>query len=384
MSLDAVTSLKPAFEETKSRRWKIEGFSLHEKGECTSPVLFEIAGCKFQLFLKVVTDDSATADVAKKVDLRVLCQDSPGLNVSFTVCILGKEGKKAHSFREEGRTLSCKNNKWSKKEDTGKVESFTLWGWASLSYQQFSNHAVNDTLILELSLTASSTDTAIAHKIQGFNTADEQCGKNDTSQLFADIKELLIAKKHTDVVLRAVDAEGHASETFCAHRLVLASRSPVFEALFFEGGAQFGKTLGDSNGVQMTGMSPEIVQAFLHAVYTGEILDEVWNDEDALCHLLRGFHEYQVKELTDRCEKRIVKQLTEQNVAERLMMSDLLDMPMLRSAALDFIVSSPSRLANVQSTEGFNRLIDQRPRLLAEILSKATPPAKRARTAEKV
>merc|ERR1712216_778077 len=102
-----------------------------------------------------------------------------------------------------------------------------------------------------------------------------------------------------------------------------------------------------------------------------------WKDEDLMCYLFAAFHKYQVEGLQKRCEERVINQLSEENVAERLMMADLLDIPALRSAALAFIVRPPSRLAYVQATDGFHRLIEQRPKILAEILAKSVPPIKR-------
>jgi len=72
----------------------------------------------------------------------------------------------------------------------------------------------------------------------------------------------------------------------------------------------------------------------------------------------------------------VLAQLSVENVAERLMMADLLDIPSLRGAALGFI---SQHVAKVQATDGFQRLTKQRPMMLAEILARAAPPAKRAK-----
>mmetsp|Transcript_66800 Transcript_66800/g.188775 ORF Transcript_66800/g.188775 Transcript_66800/m.188775 type:complete len:155 (+) Transcript_66800:3-467(+) len=127
--------------------------------------------------------------------------------------------------------------------------------------------------------------------------------------------------------------------------------------------------------VQMTDVDPEVASSFLHALYTDEIQEDGWGDDETLCHLLAAFHKYQVEHLVKRCEARIITMLSPGVVAERLMMAELLDLPVLRNAALDFTTRSKNLLAAVQATKGFQRLVKQRPTILAEILAKMSPPA---------
>eukprot|EP00933_Yihiella_yeosuensis_P022470 TRINITY_DN17702_c0_g2_i1.p1 TRINITY_DN17702_c0_g2~~TRINITY_DN17702_c0_g2_i1.p1 ORF type:complete len:420 (-),score=59.82 TRINITY_DN17702_c0_g2_i1:195-1454(-) len=373
MSLCAMTSVKPLLHEAQSARWTIQGLSFINACGIESPVLLNIAGCKFGLRCKKARESSA--DAQQTVGLYVWYQGASSLMVkNMTIGILNEAGETALT-RASPTIQYCKDSRFYDSSDAAGKASRNM-GW-ELQQQELQglNCVEADTLMVEISMIVSSLDTTVAHSIQGHDAAQEQCGKNAAFQLVSDIKGLLLEKKHADIVLRAADAEESASETFHAHRVILASRSPVFESMFFGGGSQIGqRSAGTEVQIDMT---PDTTKAFLHAVYTDEILNEVWNDPEALCHLLQSFHRYQLKELTDRCEEQVLKQLTEENVAERLMMSDLLDMPKLRSGALDFIVKSPLRLANVQSTSGFSRLIDQRPRMLAEILSKSAPPRKR-------
>jgi len=125
----------------------------------------------------------------------------------------------------------------------------------------------------------------------------------------------------------------------------------------------------------MTDVDPEVASSFLRALYSDEIQEDVWADDEMLCHLLTAFHRYQVDHLVKRCEARIITMLSQGVVAERLMMADLLDLLVLRKAALDFMTRSQSQLAAVQATKGFQRLVEQRPKILAEILAKMSPPA---------
>merc|ERR1712204_20420 len=88
-----------------------------------------------------------------------------------------------------------------------------------------------------------------------------------------------------------------------------------------------------------------------------------------------------VKSLANRCEDRIIAQLSEENCAERLMLADFLNISKLRASALDFMARGQQRLSKVQATEGFVKLAEKRPQLMREILAQLAPPAKKASTA---
>lgn len=101
---------------------------------------------------------------------------------------------------------------------------------------------------------------------------------------------------------------------------------------------------------------------------------EAWDDDETVCHLAVLAHRLEVPLLLRRCEARAVARLNEQNVSERLMMADVWGLAGLKTACLDFLETDRQRLGRVQATEGFGRLLTQRPRLLAEILAKTAPP----------
>jgi len=132
--------------------------------------------------------------------------------------------------------------------------------------------------------------------------------------------------------------------------------------------------------IRLEGADARVASWFVRFLYTDEVAVEAWDDQEALCFLLALAHRYQVQSLVERCQARLVEQLSEESAPERLMMADLLDSPALKAAVLDYICGSHRRLARVQATEGFARLAKTRPQLLGDILATVVPPvAKRAR-----
>ena len=53
--------------------------------------------------------------------------------------------------------------------------------------------------------------------------------------------------------------------------------------------------------VCLSDMEPQVAECFLHFLYTGRVKDEVWKDDDAVCHLLSAGHKYEVTSLVESC-----------------------------------------------------------------------------------
>lgn len=183
----------------------------------------------------------------------------------------------------------------------------------------------------------------------------------------------------SDIVLKTnyVDRQSTEGDPLRAHRLVLAARSPVFRQMFFGSG-----TLAEAMpGAELclSDMEPSVAQWFLDFLYTGKVDTKVWEDDDAVCHLLSAGHKYEVASLVESCVTRLASSFSEENAAERLMMADLLDIRRLREAALEYMCASSARLSVIQDTDAFARLGEQRPKLALEILAKMVPAAGRKR-----
>jgi len=190
-----------------------------------------------------------------------------------------------------------------------------------------------------------------------------------------DMAKLLKSAEGSDVSLKAGVQNGDetAAEPLRAHRSLLAARSPVFQRMFY--GSTTMAEAAASSEVCLSDMDGPTASLFLEFLYTGKVVATVWEDEDAVCHLLLAGHKYEVKSLVEVCVARVVSALNEENAAERLMMADLLGIPQIQDAALEYMCASPQRLAAIQSTEAFERLGQQRPQLALKIMAKMVAPA---------
>lgn len=211
-------------------------------------------------------------------------------------------------------------------------------------------------------------------------------GPHQTPSIGGNLWKLQQAGKQTDVVLRPGNSSDGPSASpvvpVRAHRVVLAAQSAVFERMLFGGlGNAAAADLGGEGEVTLPDMDAQVLQWFLKYVYTDTLDPAALESDEALCHLFAAGHRYEVMPLLARCEGLIAERLTAENAAERLMMADLLEAAGLRARVLRYISFTRERLARVQATESFDRLVSQRPRLLAEIMAQVVPPAAKKRKA---
>mmetsp|Transcript_164380 Transcript_164380/g.522671 ORF Transcript_164380/g.522671 Transcript_164380/m.522671 type:complete len:374 (-) Transcript_164380:598-1719(-) len=362
MAVERSSCFKPAVHQQQTIRWKVEGYSWIKSKKPSelfdSPELFGIGdlsvgircypGGRTQedsdwssVFL-LIFKGSGTFEVEFSLKMLSLNPDTPDISRRGTGRIVG--GK---FFSETAQ--SC------------------LWGWTKFaSREQAESCCKDDMIVFELCLSLWSDQTVARHT--GNTVA---LGNSDRTQLVADFAKLLQCSEYTDVAL--LPSGKNRGDALRAHRIVLAARSPVFKQMFFGAGVM--QEAAANSEVQMIDVDHEVATYFVRALYSDEIHEDAWDDDEILCRLLKAFHRYQVDHLVKRCEARIITMLSQGVVAERLMMADLLDLLVLRKAALDFMTRSQSQLAAVQATKGFQRLVEQRPKILAEILAKMSPPA---------
>eukprot|EP00927_Polykrikos_kofoidii_P007176 TRINITY_DN12926_c0_g1_i3.p1 TRINITY_DN12926_c0_g1~~TRINITY_DN12926_c0_g1_i3.p1 ORF type:complete len:413 (-),score=35.02 TRINITY_DN12926_c0_g1_i3:674-1912(-) len=173
-----------------------------------------------------------------------------------------------------------------------------------------------------------------------------------------NIAILLESRDHSDVTLTV------GAEEICAHSLILAAHSPVFNAAF----SHNMKEVNERN-VVIEGLDLSAVRRMLAFMYNGKL--DISESGVDVCNLLQAAHRYQVTPLVDSCVLAMKSQITEQVAVEYLLQADLLGISSLKNACVKFAVSSGRRLAAIQRTESFARLVEKQPHLLLELLSAA-------------
>ncbi|KAL3847899.1 hypothetical protein ACJMK2_018790 [Sinanodonta woodiana] len=118
-----------------------------------------------------------------------------------------------------------------------------------------------------------------------------------------------------------------------AHRLVLAARSPVFQAMFYGRMATNGK-------VTIEDISPDTFKLFLRYLY---IDDEEINEESAW-HVIEVAHKYQVGFLVNRCADVLSSSITVDNACETLQCAVFYNLKTLKKITLGFIDDNAAKV----------------------------------------
>jgi len=214
---------------------------------------------------------------------------------------------------------------------------------------------VDDTLTVECKMTVSLS-----------RVTPLPCQKAELPDAMADLGSslgaLLDSERFADVVLVV------GEERISAHSIILAARSPVFEAMWSTSMQE-----QENKEVTIEDLDPCAAKRMIRFMYTGSVGPSLNNDCETVA-LLEAAHRYQVNVLIEHCVVALSSRLTVDIVAERLMVADLAGLESLRRACLAFITDSTGRVAAVQATEGFAQLTKKRPHLAIDILAAAFPP----------
>ncbi|GJN09607.1 hypothetical protein PR202_ga27628 [Eleusine coracana subsp. coracana] len=126
-------------------------------------------------------------------------------------------------------------------------------------------------------------------------------------------------------------------ETFLAHRVVLAMRSPVFQAELY-GSMREERT----RRVVVQDMQPAVFKALLHFIYTDSLsamdaLDRL-DKKEIICHMLVAADRYAMDRLKTICQGVLSNTITIENVMTTLALADQHNCCMLKDACIEFIL----------------------------------------------
>ncbi|CAN6197434.1 unnamed protein product [Urochloa humidicola] len=173
---------------------------------------------------------------------------------------------------------------------------------------------------------------------------------------------------HSDLLLHAIPSssgtggDGDASAARApdtpavpAHRVILASRSPVFRAML-ENEMEESR----SGIIKIYDVSYDVLRAFVHYMYTAEAL----LDEQMASDLLVLAEKYEVKHLKAYCEKFITSKVNNDNAISHYAFAHRHSAKQLLEASLSVLMENMSTLAD---REEYKDLVEKDPRLIVEI-----------------
>ncbi|CAL4925040.1 unnamed protein product [Urochloa decumbens] len=183
------------------------------------------------------------------------------------------------------------------------------------------------------------------------------------SDLSAHFGDLLLTENGADVVFEV------GSQTFAAHRCVLAARSPVFKAELF-GTMKESVTTGI---VRIDDMEAQVFKALLYFIYTDSLpkakKEEGEEEEDDVMsqHLLVAADKYNLERLKLICEDKLCKYIDVSTVATILALAEQHHCNGLKKACFDFL-SSPTNLKAAVDTDGFKHLSRSCPAIMEDLI----------------
>lgn len=152
-------------------------------------------------------------------------------------------------------------------------------------------------------------------------------------------------------------------ECFPAHRLIVASRSPVFKALL-ESDMREGK----EKKINIHDVRAPAFQILLHFVYTDTLPPEVSGENLEVTmaqHLLAAADRFELPRLRAICEKHLCETVDIANAATTLTLAEENHATELKRHCLEFVAQN---LSSVMVTSGFEYMIQRCPNLQRSIL----------------
>ncbi|KAK4492551.1 hypothetical protein RD792_003363 [Penstemon davidsonii] len=176
--------------------------------------------------------------------------------------------------------------------------------------------------------------------------------------------QLLESGKGTDITLEVDD------ETFSAHKVVLAARSPVFRAQLY--GPMKNQ---DTRCIKVEDIEAPVLKALLHFMYWDTLpdmeeltgLNSKWASTLMSQHLLAAADQYGLERLRMLCEANLCENVAINTVATTLALAEQHHCLQLKAVCLKF-VALPENLRAVMQTDGFEYLKESCPNVLTELL----------------
>jgi len=177
----------------------------------------------------------------------------------------------------------------------------------------------NDTLTLIVEITVLGEKESF---VVSNNRNEALSAKYHQNQLSQDLHLLYDTKEYADIMILC------GGKTFRGHKNILASRSPVFAAMFKSDMKE-----SNAGSIEIKNMNPEVLESLLEYIYTGSASSV----EMLAKELLAAADQYQIGKLKELCELKLCSVIDAGNCIELLVIGDLHQASILKTQALGFI-----------------------------------------------
>ncbi|XP_071685718.1 BTB/POZ and MATH domain-containing protein 3-like isoform X1 [Rutidosis leptorrhynchoides] len=334
-----------------SHDFTIRGYSLAKgmgAGKYISSDTFSVGGYDWAIYF--YPDGKNLEDNSMYVSVFIaLASDGTDVRALFELTLLDQSGKGKHKVHshfdralESGPyTLKYRGSMWGYKRFFRRVSLET------------SDYLKDDCLSMHC------TVGVVRNRVEGPKHITISIPPSDMGQ---NLKYLLETETGCDIVFRV------GGETFKAHKLILAARSPVFRAQFFG-------LVGNPNmdEIELMDIEPSVFKGMLMFIYSDNLPDsqEVTGSMsmntsiNIIQHMLAAADRFGLDRLKQLCEAKLCEEVTVDTVATTLSLADQHRCSQLKAICLKFAAAN---LGVVMQTEGFKYVEETWPMLLSELL----------------
>ncbi|KAK6135883.1 hypothetical protein DH2020_030370 [Rehmannia glutinosa] len=333
-----------------SHHFTIRGYSLAKgmgPGRYISSDTFSIGGYEWAIYF--YPDGKNPEDSSMYVSVFIaLASEGTDVRALFELTLLDQSGKgkhKVHSHFDRALESGPYTLKYRG----------SMWG-----YKRFFRRTSLETsdFLKDDCLSMHCTVGVVRTRVEGPKLYSVPVPPSDMGQ---SLKHLLDSEIGCDITFQV------GEESFKAHRLILAARSPVFRAQFFG-------LVGNPNSdkVELEDVEPSIFKALLQFVYSDELpnFHEIIGSTSTpsaimMQHLLAAADRFGLDRLKQLCEAKLCEEVSADTVATTLSLAEQHHCPQLKAICLKFAATN---LGAVMQSEGFRHLEQSCPSLLSELL----------------
>ena len=178
-----------------------------------------------------------------------------------------------------------------------------------------------------------------------------------SSAKLSDIQIRISTPPHSEFDDDLPSSSSSSPTIFHAHKLILATRSPVFAAMF----ANYTRETTTST-IEINDLRPHTIQAMLEYIYTGKVTDI----KQSTVELYRCADKYQLEDLRLQAEMALMNSISIESSAEILLLADQHHSKELKSRVIQFIING--NLKAITQTDGWHKYVACVPDLVTEVI----------------